>query len=73
MTWTTDKPTEPGYYWAKRPGDYTAEIWHIRRTGPNPELLMVSIPRVDYIPLNLVRYVLWAGPIQQPALSPPTT
>lgn len=62
MKWTSEKPTEPGWYWTK--------LWHGR-------ILVVEVARMPsgslyfYVPDVTKRaddkdFVLWSGPLELP-------
>lgn len=77
MKWTTEYPTQPGYYWIK---NYTAKMGDYERLAPFPDI--VEIRKFQYIdddglrvkllgesiPLKLSDFTQaeWCGPIQPP-------
>ena len=67
MNWTTDKPTETGWYWIN---DFdTIEVIKVfKRPGHNYLCVYKNIRHFgspDYIPINYMDCE-WSGPIDEP-------
>ena len=71
MTWTSEKPRMPGWYWTrrKREGDtsvYAYDIMRVEERWPGAALVDADDPFT--IPLNHDCYASyeWAGPLEPP-------
>ena len=71
MTWTSDKPRVPGWYWTRRkrerdPSVYAYDIMRIEERWPGAELVDADDPFT--FPLNHDCYAdyEWAGPLEPP-------
>jgi hypothetical protein len=71
VTWTTDPPTEPGYYWLERPrrGEFVAVLV---RVLPHPTDGILFAEPVDRAlsdgphPVSVFVVGRWAGPLVPP-------
>jgi hypothetical protein len=70
-TWTTEKPTVPGWYWTrwKIEGEtpvYSYDVMRVEERWPGPELVDADDP--FSFPLDHDSYAKheWAGPIKPP-------
>ena len=57
MKWTTDKPTEPGWYWIKTPTGISANGYVDYFDGE-----LIGLTRPEEFPSS----TKWAGPIEEP-------
>lgn len=64
MDWTTEKPTEPGYYWAMLPTNKWGEVVRVFNDWSGKYLLVRSSNGTE--PLHRYGEILWAGPIPMP-------
>lgn len=62
LTWTKERPTEPGYYWLKAHLVTIVEV----SLGIERYPIVRFTGSKDSIPLDLMRYCEWAGPIPAP-------
>jgi hypothetical protein len=62
LTWTTDKPTEPGWYWFQDSWVGPYIVWIYWADSSKKDL--IAHGREDYS--VSVRYGQWAGPIPEP-------
>lgn len=69
MTWTTDKPTRPGWYW-----------WRYDATSPTPAIYHVELDHKALITRGWMNSALplvddgeWAGPLEPPTGAAMTT
>lgn len=58
MTWTTERPTEPGWYWWRGHPDYNGKIGYL--TDSKVIIFPVGSGHIDEMGGE------WAGPIQKP-------
>lgn len=63
--WTTEPPTEEGFYWAK--GHWWSAVL-VRVEESNGRLVAIEMNRMDLYPHELDRFVEWSGPILPPEL-----
>jgi hypothetical protein len=61
-TWTTDKPTTPGYYWARNPNVQDSVMVLFVYEDRVGHVLMVELPYSDVCPLASLDKE-WQGPI----------
>lgn len=63
LTWTTDRPTAPGWYWWQGPysGPEVVRLW---QTGKGQSLICERTGHVAGHPVPLVGR--WAGPLTPP-------
>lgn len=73
MKWTTDNPTQPGWYWMRAEsgtffmGGIPAQVVRVRRSRDSEELTF--IPRgwtTMTVEVEYARGIEWAGPIPIP-------
>lgn len=64
--WTTEPPTEEGFYWATNPWGVVL----VRVEESNGCLYGIEMDRMDLYPHKLDRFTQWCGPILPP--EPPT-
>jgi hypothetical protein len=71
MTWTSDKPRVPGWYWTRRKHEggtsvYAYDIMRVEKRWPGAELVDADDPFT--FPLNHDYYenYEWAGPLEPP-------
>jgi len=76
MKWTTENPTEPGWYWVKHPffNKIIAKIYKYVSQGfddeKGTEILFVSESGPSkQLDSNFYRNCEWAGPISEPVES----
>ena len=68
LTWTTDKPTQSGYYWARGWWRFTVdpkddkEVIMIVEVDIEDEWKVAKIPGSD-VPQELDSYTHWKGPL----------
>lgn len=66
LTWTTEKPTKPGWYWARWPKlpQFGPEIVLVEQPcGPDTDYFEIhDVPLCEYIEANGV--MEWQGPIK---------
>ena len=68
MKWTTDKPTEPGWYWIDDGDGWDFSVVKVS-LNYKQDLFVSSIYNEDNeaVPINEFDYVTrWAGPIPEP-------
>ena len=65
LTWTTDKPTNAGWYWYRPASDQDIEVVQIARPhGENLHIYMLGDP--DRCPSYQQVEGEWAGPLEPP-------
>lgn len=66
MKWTTEKPTEPGWYWMREIGkpQFPPIIRQVKRAAPLGVLVLVTWSSSCVI--SEIDYAEWAGPIELP-------
>jgi len=64
MTWTTDKPTKPGWYWYRPASDQNIEVVEIAR--PHGDLHIYMLGHPDLCPPYEQVEGEWAGPLEPP-------
>jgi len=68
LTWTTDKPTKPGWYWYRENNRLC--VWYVRvGDGKRTELWVYQPHRISDghgIQLFYFKGGEWAGPIKEP-------
>lgn len=67
LTWTTDKPTMPGWYW----GAFDVDTWHymVLIAGSLPFFEIMAVfegANVVTKDVNAPKFKFWAGPIPEP-------
>lgn len=58
MTWTSEPPQKPGWYWKK-------SIWNLGTRNEMHYIEIVHLNDYDIYPVRMKRDILWAGPIQE--------
>ncbi len=69
MTWTTTKPTVPGWYWWREPehNDNEPEIGHVFKDDLTAELRVLWTTDCPFADLVKEYDGQWAGPLEPPA------
>jgi hypothetical protein len=70
MTWTTERPTEPGWYWYKATKHLPAIIVYVYHSHNNPlpgNGLLVAYVGLDEHRNSAMISGEWAGPLEPPA------
>ena len=62
MTWTTDKPSKPGFYWYQPPG-MRARVVEVQSDARHTLFVVHTGMRLMDLPLDEIE---WAGPLEAP-------
>lgn len=64
MDWTTEPPTEPGYYWCRTRWRYATVVEVAEENG---HLVVYEMGRDDTpAPPDWTEYLAWSGPLTAP-------
>ncbi len=69
MTWTSSKPTTPGWYWWREPehNDNTPEICHVYKDEQTGELRVFWTTDCTFADLLTEYDGEWCGPLELPS------
>ena len=62
LIWTTARPTQSGYYWARR-GRHAAEVVYVARDGADGRITGMLTVASSALRRD---FTAWAGPIPEP-------
>lgn len=80
MTWTTERPTQPGWYWLRDPDGIVGVVqvvledynYRLNRNMPTlylllpPECIYSDGETVELVAFDSHQHVTWAGPMATP-------